>query len=349
MNNSPAKLALICSFIITYLVATIYAIYCHLAYGEVPLIQILVISISLFSITFFVFKYTIENFFYDKIKLIYKTISNIKVPKNNEQEKFSLDFNTDVIADVSKQVSNWAQERTDEIEQLKKLEKYRKEFLGNVSHELKTPIFSMQGYISTLLDGGLEDQSINRLYLERTDKNIERLTNIVNDLEAISRLESGELKPEYSKFNVISITSEVFESLDGKASQKKINLTFGGIYEAPIFVFADIEKIRQVLTNLLQNSISYGSEKGFTKVSFFDMDEHFLIEVTDNGIGISQEDLPRIFERFYRTDKSRSREQGGTGLGLAIVKHILEAHKQSINVRSTIGIGTTFSFTLKKG
>lgn len=347
MNNSPRKLALICSFIITYLVITIYCTFHWYMFDNVPWTDVIVISLSCFTLTFFVFKYTIENFIYDKIKLIYKTIHNFKVAKSTSQEKF-IDFNTDVLAEVSEQVTNWAQERTNEIEQLKSLEKYRKEFLGNVSHELKTPIFSMQGYISTLLDGGLEDQNINRLYLERTEKNIERLTNIVNDLEAISRLESGELRPEYNKFNIIALASEVFETLEGKAQKRKITLQFGGIYDSPVNVSADREKIRQVLTNLLQNSVSYGNDKGFTKVSFFDMDEHVLIEVTDNGIGISPEDLPRIFERFYRTDKSRSREQGGTGLGLAIVKHILEAHKQNISTRSTIGVGTTFSFTLKK-
>lgn len=348
MNHSPNKLALICSFIITYLVITIFCVYHWYSSDRIPWADVVILAVSIFIITFLVFKYTIENFIYDKIKLIYKTIHNFKVSKEAKQDKFTLDLKTDVLAEVNEQVTNWAQEQTNEIEQLKNLEKYRKEFLGNVSHELKTPIFSMQGYISTLLDGGLEDQNINRLYLERTEKNIERLTNIVNDLEAISRLESGELKPEYGKFNIISLTDEVIDSLEVKALNRKITLQFGGIYESPVNVYADREKIRQVLTNLLQNSIAYGNEKGFTKISFFDMDEHVLIEVTDNGIGIEKEHLSRIFERFYRTDKSRSREQGGTGLGLAIVKHIIEAHKQNISTRSTIGVGTTFSFTLKK-
>ena len=216
-------------------------------------------------------------------------------------------------------------------------------------HELKTPIFNIQGYVLSLLDGGLDDPEIRKEYLIRTDKNINRMIHIVEDLEAISKLESGELKLTLERIDIIILVREVFEFLDMVASKSNIKLMFGKNYEKAVFVNADKEKIRQVLINLIDNSIKYGNKGGTTTVSFFDMDENILIEVTDTGIGVEQNDIPRLFERFYRTDKGRSREHGGTGLGLAIVKHIIEAHNQTINVRSTIGIGTTFAFTLKKG
>ncbi len=259
-----------------------------------------------------------------------------------------LSLNSDIISKVNEEVTEWAKDRREEIEELKKLEAYRREFLGNVSHELKTPLFNIQGYILTLLDGGLDDPSINKEYLERTGKNIERMISIVEDLEVISRFETGELKLDIINFDVVSLASDVIELLEVKAKKKNIRMSVARELEKPLFVKADKERIRQVLINLLDNSIKYGTENGKTKVSFFDMDENILIEVTDNGIGVDSKDISRLFERFFRVDKSRSREQGGSGLGLAIVKHIIEAHKQTINVRSTIGVGTTFAFTLQK-
>jgi two-component system phosphate regulon sensor histidine kinase PhoR len=259
-----------------------------------------------------------------------------------------LSLNKDIISKVNEEVSEWAQDRRQEIEELKKLEAYRREFLGNVSHELKTPLFNIQGYILTLLDGGLNDSTINKEYLERSGKNIERMISIVEDLEVISRFETGEMKLDVINFDIVALATDVIELLEVKAKKKNIRLYLSREYEKPLFVRADKERIRQVLINLLDNSIKYGTENGKTKVSFFDMDENLLIEVADNGIGVDTKDVSRLFERFFRVDKSRSREQGGSGLGLAIVKHILEAHKQTINVRSTIGVGTTFAFTLQK-
>jgi two-component system, OmpR family, phosphate regulon sensor histidine kinase PhoR len=232
---------------------------------------------------------------------------------------------------------------------LKKMETFRRDFLGNVSHELKTPIFNIQGYVLTLLDGGLEDKTINREYLLRTEKSIDRMITIVEDLETISKLESGAEKLKIIKFDLLQMTKDVMEFLEMKAKQKNIQISFAANYEKPVFVAADRQQINQVMINLIDNSLKYGNENGKTKISFFDMDENILVEITDDGIGIEKQDVPRIFERFYRTDKSRSREQGGSGLGLAIVKHIIEAHKQTINVRSAIGAGSTFAFTLKKG
>jgi two-component system phosphate regulon sensor histidine kinase PhoR len=313
---------------------------------EIGFLPFIISEVLLFFFAYFLYKYTINKFIYEKIKLIYKTIHNLKAQKKTQQNK--IENSSDIISNVNQQVMSWAQDKKEEIEQLKKLERYRKEFLGNVSHELKTPIFNIQGYVLTLLDGGLDDITINREYLLRTEKSINRMIAIVEDLEAISLIETGELIMKFQKFDIINLVLEVFEFLEIKASKKQIRLNLENSSEKPIFVFAEKEKIRQVLINLIDNSIKYGREKGKTKVSFFDMDENMLIEVTDDGFGISQEDLPRLFERFYRADKSRSREQGGSGLGLAIVKHLIEAHNQTINVRSTIGIGSTFAFTLKK-
>ncbi len=252
------------------------------------------------------------------------------------------------IDNLNQEIFAWADDRKNEIERLKKLEVYRKEFLGNVSHELKTPIFNIQGYVLTLLDGGLEDETINRDYLVRAEKSVDRMITIIDDLEAISQLETGELQLEPERFDIIALVKDVCEAQEMKATSKGIILTSEDDGK-PSFVVADRFRIRQVLTNLVVNSVKYGKEYGETKVRFYDVGENILVEVADNGLGIAAEHLPRLFERFYRVDKSRSREMGGTGLGLAIVKHIIEAHNQTINVMSTESAGTVFSFTLKKG
>jgi two-component system phosphate regulon sensor histidine kinase PhoR len=228
------------------------------------------------------------------------------------------------------------------------MEVYRREFLGNVSHELKTPLFNMQGFILTLLDGGINDASVNLDYLQKSQNNIERMITIVQDLEVISRLETGEATPLLSTFSITLLVKEVFEFLEPKASERSIKLLFAAEYNDTMTVRADKEKIRTVITNLIDNSIKYGTTGGRTKVSFYNMDENYLIEISDNGVGIDEQHISRLFERFYRVDKHRSRAQGGSGLGLAIVKHIMEAHNQTVNVRSTPGIGSTFAFTLKR-
>jgi two-component system phosphate regulon sensor histidine kinase PhoR len=243
----------------------------------------------------------------------------------------------------------WSKEYQDQIQELQSLELYRKEYIGNISHELKTPLFNIQGYISTLLDGGLDDESVNLKYLRRSEKSVERLIRIVEELDTISSIESGELTLKKSRFNILDLVNEIFDLHEVKANEKACQLIFIKNYDQPIFVYADRKHIHTLLSNLIGNAIRYGaSEYGKVKLGFFEMNENILVEVTDNGPGIAKEELPRIFERFYRTDKARSRDSGGTGLGLAIVKHIIEAHKQVINVRSTVGLGTTFAFTLKK-
>ena len=299
-------------------------------------------------LSYFVFSYILKRYIYDKIKIIYKTIHTFKVSAENKNR--TVDLRQNIFGKVKEDVSEWAEEHKREIDDLKKLELYRREFLGNVSHELKTPIFNIQGYILTLLDGALDDPDVNKDYLEKTEKNIERMINIVQDLEIISQLESGEIKLLPVKFEMVAFTREIFEMLEIKAHKRNISFEFHDSIDedSEVFVEADKEKIRQVLINLIENSIKYGNEGGRTKVSFYDMDENVLVEISDNGIGVDAKDIPRLFERFYRVDKSRSRNQGGSGLGLAIVKHIIESHQQTVNVRSAPGIGSTFSFTLKK-
>jgi len=291
--------------------------------------------------------YMLNSFIFEKINPIYKTIHNKNIPekelRNNLEEK-----EKDIIREVNDEVIDWAKNKTKEIAQLKQMAKYRKEYVGNVSHELKTPIFNIQGYVLTLLEGAIDDPNINKKYLEKTEKSINRMITIVEDLEAISKLESGEMELNYENFNLVDLFKDVFETQELKAKERHIKLQFDTKYDKPVKVHADKDRIFQLATNLIVNSLNYGREGGKTTVSFMDMGENILVEINDDGLGISQKDIPRIFERFYRVDKSRSRAQGGTGLGLAIVKHIIEAHNQTINVRSTPGIGTSFAFTLKK-
>jgi two-component system, OmpR family, phosphate regulon sensor histidine kinase PhoR len=305
-----------------------------------------IIAISFFS-SYFLFLYSIEIFIYRKIKLVYKNIHNLKIRKLEPSKNPEI-TSTDPITEVEKEVRDWADDKSIEIAQLRTMETYRKEFLGNVSHELKTPIFNIQGYISTLLDGAMEDPEVLVHFLKKASKSTDRIATLVEDLEAISQLESGFLTMEMEIFDINDLINDIFDSLDFRASEKNITLDFKEGCDRPFIVEADKDRIRQVVVNLIVNSIKYGRENGYTLVGLYDMDENILVEVMDNGIGIPEEHLPRLFERFYRVDKSRSREEGGTGLGLSIVKHIIEAHNQTINVRSTPGIGTTFGFTLKK-
>ncbi len=309
------------------------------------------ILIGLFLIftgfTFFIIRLYTKNYIYQKIKVIYKTIHQQKrfksKPLTFKQKQFpSIDY-------VQDEVLAWSQDSQEQIEELQKLERYRKEYIGNISHELKTPLFNIQGYIGTLIDGGLKDENINIKYLERSEKSVERLIRIVDELDTISSLEAGNLKLNKSRFNILDLVSEVFDFHEMKAQKKNCQFLFAKNYASPIEVYADRTQIQTLLNNLIENAIKYGaSSNGKIKLSFFHMDKNILIEVTDNGAGIEKEDLNRIFERFYRTDKARTRETGGSGLGLAIVKHILNAHEQVINVRSTPGLGSTFAFTLEK-
>jgi len=305
----------------------------------------LALALATFVVVFLSLLYTLNRFIYDKIRLIYKSIRSTKLGKG--ERKLQIEKG-DVLENVSRDVEQWTRDKANEIELLKKNEEFRREFIGNVSHELKTPITTIQGYVLTLLDGGLHDDEINVKYLQRAAKNIDRLIAIINDLDEISKLESGTMKMNFVSFNFSALVKDVFELMEIKAEKRRIVLDYKNQSDTKIMVHADPDRIRQVLINLIDNSLKYGNRFGSTTISAFDMDEYYLVEVSDNGIGIDQADLPRIFERFYRTEKSRSRKLGGTGLGLAIVKHIIEVHQQTIHVRSKIDVGTTFSFTLAK-
>lgn len=346
--TNPNRLALFISLSIIAFVTLIIGILALLDIAHFKWPAIMAINLSVFIFTYFLVKNVLEKFIFEKIKLIYKFIQSLKLTKV-EKKAWRSGLGEDMINQVSEDVKTWAETKKAEIEQLQKSETYRREFLANVSHEIKTPIANMQGYISTLLGGGLEDEKINRDFLVKTEKNIDRLIELVNDLDIISSLESGEVHLEKTRFDINALTREIFEFLEDTAKSANINFVFRNEETVPVWVYADRDRIRQVLVNLLENSIKYGRNEGRTKVSFYDMDENYLIEVSDNGIGIEEQHIPRLFERFYRVDKHRSRVEGGTGLGLAIVKHIIEAHGQTVNVRSSPKIGSTFSFTLKKG
>lgn len=291
--------------------------------------------------------FTLENFIYRKIKLIYKLIHQKKATLK-EETYFKYLLPQKSIDEVRKDVEDWAKTQNQEIELLRKNEAYRRDFLQNLAHEFKTPVFAIQGYVDTLLDGAMEDEAISKRFLQNTARNAERLVNLVNDLDEISQLESGEQALYRRNFVIQDLIRETFESLSIKIAQKNIKPVIKKGCETPVTVYADKEKIKQVLINLIENATKYGRQNGniIASVDKTD-DEHVLIEISDDGTGIEEEHLPRIFERFYRTDAARSRDKGGTGLGLAICKHIVEAHGQHIHVRSRIDIGTTIGFTLE--
>ena len=344
-NLTPRQIAIYAAGVIVALNGVfllIFTLFGWLEFSIQPFIMLGLIGITAyFSILYYVKKYV-----YRKIKLIYKSIHKFKL-KSTEKNK-DLDVDSDIIQEVEKEVANWALEQQTEIDTLKEMESYRRLYLGNVSHELKTPIFNIQGFIHTLIEGALYDNNINMRYLQRAAKNVERLNTIVTDLEAIYKLESGKLSMDMQVFDLKDLVGEVFEDLEIKAQKREVKLIYKEGANQNFKVEGDREAIRQVLVNLIENSIKYGKKEGRTKVGFYDMDSRILIEIADSGIGISEEHLNHVFDRFYRVDKSRSRQIGGSGLGLSIVKHIIEAHKQSINVRSSSGLGSTFGFTLKK-
>tara|TARA_B100000674_G_C37972216_1_gene977506 strand:- start:313 stop:1308 length:996 start_codon:yes stop_codon:yes gene_type:complete len=327
--NTPFRI----SFYISSLSTILLLILSYFADVLIPFYLFAIIFLVVGVFSYFI----IRNYIQRKINVLYRII----------QKQKTLNESTLDIEKAEKDVSDWILERQAEIEHLKDTEKFRREFLGNVSHELKTPIFNIQGYVLTLLEGALEDKDINRKYLERTQKSVERMISIVEDLSNISNMESNNELIKLERFDIVSTSLSVMESLEKKADKNNITLNFDKIY-APSFVVGNENKISQVLMNLIHNSIIYGKDGGETKIKIFDMDKQFLIEVSDNGIGIDQEDVDRLCERFYRVDSARSIAKGGTGLGLAIVKHIIELHNQTLNIRSTLGEGSTFSFTLQK-
>lgn len=312
-------------------------------FNQLNYLLVAIFAISIYIFSFFVLQYRVERFIYRRVKKIYDDVSLLDSTTFRSQP-----ITTDM-ATLTREVKKFATDKKLEIETLKVREEYRREFLGNVSHELKTPLFTVQGYISTLLDGAANDKTLRKKYLERAEKGVERLIYIVKDLDMITKLETGDLNLEYADFDIVEMIKNVFDLLEMSAAKKNITLTFETKYNKPILVHADEDKIQQVVTNLVMNSIKYGREGGTTEVSIEDLVKNkVIIRITDNGEGIQKQHIPRLFERFYRVDKSGARSEGGSGLGLAIVKHIIEGHNEKIYVESQYGVGSEFSFTLEK-
>ena len=306
-------------------------------------LELLVFTIMVFVISFTIIQVRVEKYIYRRIKKIYDDVSLL------ESTSFTTDPVTTDMKTLTEDIEKFAKDKKIEIDTLKIREEYRKDFLGNISHELKTPLFTVQGYILTLLDGALADKAVRKKYLQRAQKGVERLIYIIKDLDLITKLEVGDLNLELGAFDIIELIQSVFELVEMKAGKKNISLTFDMNYETPIYVRADRDKIQQVLSNLIVNSIKYGHRDGTTEVSVENLIRNkVIVRITDNGEGIPEEHIPRLFERFYRVDKSGSRKEGGSGLGLSIVKHIIEAHGEKIYVESVVNVGSEFSFTLEK-
>jgi two-component system phosphate regulon sensor histidine kinase PhoR len=339
-------LTLILSAVSAVIQTTLVSFISYKINGQFDLAVCLLSFFISFIISFFIIYYLFNNVIFEKIDKLYLLVK-AQQPKEIPNTEFQLD-EVDSIDRLEDEIKKLAQEREKEAEQNRNLDSYRKEFLGNVSHELKTPIFNIQGYVSTLIDGGINDPSINIEYLKRADKSVDRMIQIIDDLETISQLEVGTLELELEIYDIAQQVKDIVEALEFQASKKEIKLQLAKKYDKPILVKADKFRVRQVLVNLITNSIKYGKDVGKTIVSLNLFDEQVIVEIKDNGIGIAEKHLPRLFERFYRVDKGRSREQGGTGLGLAIVKHIIEAHGETIDVTSTLNEGTAISFTLKR-
>ena len=339
-NTSPSQLALLTALAVSF-AAGILVVYFtrNLKHSGISFLL-------LFIFTYYLVSFIIEKFIHRKIKLIYKFISQTKATK---REEF---YNNEIlppksIEEVQKDAYKWAQERENEITKLESNVEFRKQFLMNLAHELKTPIFAIQGYIETLLAGAMNDENVKEVFLQNASKSIDRLALLVDDLDEISKLESNQISIVKTEFLIQDLIKEVYEELSFKSVPKKIELSVKKGCERPISVFADRQKIKQVLVNLIENSIKYGKEYGSTTAGIYEVDRKTVfVEITDDGTGILEEHVPRVFERFYRTDSARSRNVGGTGLGLAIVKHIIEAHNHTVSCRSTIDVGSSFGFTL---
>lgn len=336
------KFAFYSALYITIFLTLILSVFLYFFY-QLDIVLLLVFIVGCYIFSLGIIQYRIENFIYKRVKKIYDDLTLL------ESSTFSNQPIMTDMATLTQEIDKYARDKKIEIETLKVREEYRKEFLGNVSHELKTPLFTVQGYISTLLDGALHDEKVLEKYLRQANKGVERLTYIIKDLDMITKLETGDLSLDMETFDIVEIVRNVFELLEMKASKKKITLAFDLDYKTPIMVVADRDRIQQVLTNLIDNSIKYAESNGTTEISIENLIKNkVIIRVTDNGEGIDAENISRLFERFYRVDQSGSRKKSGSGLGLSIVKHIIEAHNEKIYVESELGIGSEFSFTLEK-
>jgi two-component system, OmpR family, phosphate regulon sensor histidine kinase PhoR len=341
-NTNPKYLAIISASTLTLLVLVMLIVL------GVKWMPMLICTLVFFCICYFLFLSTIENFFFKKVKLIYKLINQTKASYKEEalREITDKELNLDI---VHEDVEKWAQEKYKEINVLKETEQYRKEFLMNFAHEVKTPIFSAQGYIENLLDGSVTTPELKEKFLNNASKSIDRLAELMKDIDAITKLESGVIEMNKERIALLPLIKEVFEELQLHATKDKVNLVLKDNSETNVYAIADKLRIKQVLSNLITNAIKYNKENGLVEVGVYTVDEENLyVEVTDNGDGIAEEHIARIFERFYRTDRARDRKIGGSGLGLSIVKHIIEAHGHTLTCRSSVGVGSSFGFGLTK-
>lgn len=336
------RIAIQISLVLAIASASSLIIFFKLITNEIPVtfyVSLVAVALGLGALCFGLIYFRIEKLIEQRVQEVYKNLS----PVDSSQ------LDKSIASDVTSITNNLQKKNTDqhlEIELLKEREAYRKEFIGNIAHELKTPLFTIQGYILTLLDGGVKDKKIRKKYLNRASKGVERLIFIIRDLDLITQFEAGIQNLSLKKFDLIPLINNVFDLLEMQASKRKITIKLDKPYEQPIWVHADEERIMQVMTNLIVNSLKYGVTNGTTELRLSLKDDKVLVTVTDNGEGIEEDHLPRLFERFYRVDKSGSRKQGGSGLGLSIVKHIIDAHKEKLFVNSKRGIGSEFSFSL---
>ena len=342
--KTPNQFALIFSVISMLIVIVVLKIVLSFLDIELSIKHLFLIGLFLLVTSYGLVYFLLEIFINRKIRLLYRMIHEFQTSKAD----YAIDMNEDVLSASETDVIDWANKSREELVKLKEQEEFRREFIGNLAHELKTPIFSIQGYILTLLEGGLEDKSINEKFLKRALKGVDRMNLIVGDLDMIAKFESQRTEMVFKPTDIVQISRDVMDSLELKANEKSITLKFASDYDDQIMVSCDSGKIGQVLQNLISNAIQYSNQDAQIIIRFISIDESVMIEVEDNGIGINEEHFPRLFERFYRVDKSRARHEGGTGLGLAIAKHIVDAHGHTISIRSTIGSGSTFFFTLSK-
>jgi len=343
--NSPLRFTIFSSIISSFFL--IFLIFCiNYFILETKLLYHIYfyLFILLFAFSGIVTYFLLEIFINKKIRLLFRMVQTYKMSSSD----FNLNMSEDILSESEEKILKLGKKNSAELVKLKSEEKFRREFMGNLAHELKTPIFSIQGYILTLLEGGLEDPLVNKKFLNRASKGVERMNNIILDLDMISRFESERINMDFRQNNIVEICEEIIESLELKAKENNVLLRFATNYTDPIFVNCDKDKIGQVIQNLLINAIKYSESESEVTIRFTDVESNLLIEIEDNGFGINKKHINRLFERFYRVDKSRARNEGGTGLGLSIVKHIVEAHGHNVQVRSTEGEGSTFFFTLTK-
>lgn len=340
IKNSPRTI----SFIASLILASIFFLGFLFTFElqDLHWIRLLIFYICTVLAGYFIIFFSIKQFIYSKINVIYRTFHHLS------SKKKTIDFSENILTQLNEDVLEWDKLRKAQIQKLKEQDSFRKEFIGNLAHELKTPTFAAQGYILTLLDGALEDPKVNELFLRKADNAIERMAHLINELDTITKLETSKLELNITKFNFVKLAYDVLEGIEYKAGLKHIKIHFDFTPQDQYFVLADEHQISKVLNNLLVNAIKYGEEKGNVWVRIFEMDDHTLIEIEDDGIGIPKDDLSRVFERFFRVDKSRHRDTGGSGLGLAICKHIIDVHSEIIQVRPAKVKGTIFNFSLKK-